>query len=182
VEERETMSMQMLRAAIAAWDDLLPPEAMLREKISFPEVLTRRAQVMNEIIGAAKLILAGEAKDADAPAARDVLIERARQMSVEGWTFEHDDEHVDGSLALAAVCYALPFTQRYMEERSFERDVGRTAGEPIIIHDKVSVPGFWPQSWHGGWWKPRGRRRDLVRAAALLIAEIERLDRAGEAR
>ena len=34
----------------------------------------------------------------------------------------------------------------------------------------------WP--WNIKWWKPKSRRRDLVRAAALLIAEIERLDRA----
>jgi hypothetical protein len=27
-------------------------------------------------------------------------------------------------------------------------------------------------------WKPEDRRRDLIRAAALLVAEIERLDRA----
>jgi hypothetical protein len=32
------------------------------------------------------------------------------------------------------------------------------------------------------WWKPKDRRRDLVRAAALIIAEIERLDRDAEAR
>ncbi len=28
------------------------------------------------------------------------------------------------------------------------------------------------------WWKPKDRRRDLVRAGALIVAEIERLDRA----
>lgn len=35
----------------------------------------------------------------------------------------------------------------------------------------------WP--WYGHWWKPSAdRRRNLVKAAALLLAEIERLDRA----
>lgn len=39
-------------------------------------------------------------------------------------------------------------------------------------------PGYnWPRSWSRAWWKPKNPRRDLVRAAALLIAEIERLDR-----
>lgn len=33
----------------------------------------------------------------------------------------------------------------------------------------------WP--WSMGWWKPTDRRRDLVKAGALIIAEIERLDR-----
>ena len=37
-------------------------------------------------------------------------------------------------------------------------------------------PSYWP--WEPRWWKPKNPRRDLVRAAALLIAEIERLDRA----
>ena len=33
----------------------------------------------------------------------------------------------------------------------------------------------WP--WDLKWWKPKNRRRDLVRAAALIIAEIDRIDR-----
>lgn len=111
-------------------------------------------------------------------AAEDVLAERERQTSAEGWTVEHDDEHTDGSLAMAAACYALPPDQRRLEYRPFERDVGRTVGEPIIIKDRVRVPFEWPGSWHGAHWKPKDRRRDLVRAAALLLAEIERLDRA----
>ena len=36
--------------------------------------------------------------------------------------------------------------------------------------------GNWP--WSRNWWKPTDRRRDLVKAAALIVAEIERLDRA----
>jgi hypothetical protein len=34
----------------------------------------------------------------------------------------------------------------------------------------------WP--WDLEWWKPKGIRRNLIKAAALIIAEIERLDRA----
>jgi hypothetical protein len=44
---------------------------------------------------------------------------------------------------------------------------------------------FWPPTWGAEWWKPTGahddlnaRRRDLVKAGALVIAEIERIDRA----
>lgn len=84
-------------------------------------------------------------------AARDVLGERQRQMEVEGWTPEHDDEHGDGQMARAAACYAM-------------------AGHPTMR------PIYWP--WAMKWWKPRDKRRNLVRAAALLIAEIERVDRA----
>ena len=39
---------------------------------------------------------------------------------------------------------------------------------------------LWP--WAASWWKPKNRRRDLVRAAALIVAEIERIDRATVAR
>jgi hypothetical protein len=41
-------------------------------------------------------------------------------------------------------------------------------------------PARWP--WPLAWWKPKDKRRNLVKAGALIIAEIERLDRkAGEA-
>lgn len=109
-------------------------------------------------------------------AARDVLAERQRQVSVEGWTPEHDDEHGADDLALAAACYALPDADRNVFPRKDARDVGRFDGEPIWVYDDVLCPHLWP--WHGSSWKPKTRRDDLVRAGALILAEIERLDRA----
>lgn len=88
-------------------------------------------------------------------AIEEVIAERERQKSVEGWTPEHDDIHTDGEMASAAACYALNGAR----ER-FADGIG---------------PLFWP--WERKWWKPKDRRRDLVRAAALIVAEIERLDR-----
>jgi hypothetical protein len=93
----------------------------------------------------------------------DVLAERQRQVESEGWTPEHDNEHADGSLALAAARYALAGSSD-----------GRTIGDEL---DPSLSARLWPRSWHASWWKPKDRRRNLVRAAALLIAEIERLDR-----
>jgi hypothetical protein len=90
---------------------------------------------------------------ADTPASRDVLAERRRQIEAEGWTPEHDDAHSDGSLGNAAACYAA--TQR----------------------PDGMCPAYWP--WKASWWKPNDRRSDLVRAGALILAEIERLDRKG---
>jgi len=88
-------------------------------------------------------------------AATDVLAERQRQISAEGWTPEHDDEHHGGQLAQAAACYALHT-------------------EPVgNIGDYLR---FWP--WASHWWKPANRRLNLVKACALILAEIERLDRA----
>jgi len=84
----------------------------------------------------------------------EIASERARQIKEKGWTPEHDDMHADGQLAEAAACY--------------------------IVHNPISYPpgsppAPWPWEAHG--WKPKNRRRDLVRAAALIVAEIERLDR-----
>lgn len=82
--------------------------------------------------------------------------ERARQISAEGWTPEHDDEHARGELAVAGACYAM---------RAAHADTGH------------NPPGPWP--WDQSWWKPRDPMRNLVRAGALIAAEIDRLQRAG---
>jgi hypothetical protein len=94
-------------------------------------------------------------------AAQDVLSERQRQMSVEGWTSEHDDEHGPGALALAAAAYAL--------------DAGEALDSFAPANEQRAEPLFWPFS--SDWWKPVNPRRSLVKAAALIIAEIERIDR-----
>ncbi|HBO1747695.1 TPA: hypothetical protein L4F86_002821 [Pseudomonas aeruginosa] len=87
----------------------------------------------------------------------DVQAERHRQITAEGWTPEHDDKHNGGELADAAACYAL------------------WAGG--------INPGnwreFWP--WAPEWLKHSEPRRMLVKAGALILAEIERLDRAAAA-
>ncbi|MEZ2410592.1 hypothetical protein AB6806_27725 [Bosea sp. RCC_152_1] len=97
----------------------------------------------------------------------DVLAERRRQTASEGWTAEHDDQHSAGELAKAAACYAAGTT--------FEREL---SAEERRAHrtKQTKTEGLWP--WDRSWWKPADRRRDLVKAGALILAEIERLDRA----
>ena len=97
-----------------------------------------------------------------ANALADVYSERMRQIEVEGWTAEHDDAHADGSMADAAACYAYAGSKETEGPLSWYRTVRLT---------------MWPRSWSESWWKPKDRRRDLVRAGALIVAEIERLDR-----
>ncbi|HCF7319318.1 hypothetical protein ACM7P1_11990 [Pseudomonas aeruginosa] len=92
----------------------------------------------------------------------DVLAERRRQVEAEGWTPEHDDEHADGQMAQAAGCYAL-----HAGGIGTDWPDGRQNGAAL----------FWP--WDKDSWKPTTPRRDLVKACALALAEIERLDRAG---
>ncbi|MFG8636777.1 hypothetical protein ACEPT5_05920 [Pseudomonas aeruginosa] len=92
----------------------------------------------------------------------DVQEERRRQITAEGWTPEHDDEHADGQMAQAAGCYAL-----HAGGIGTDWPDGRQNGSAL----------FWP--WDKDSWKPTTPRRDLVKACALALAEIERLDRAG---
>ena len=102
----------------------------------------------------------------------DVVAERKRQIKAEGWTEAHDDQHDDRSLALAGVCYAKQYVGLAWLLESYEKEEGEEK------YQNEELPDEWPTSWHEDWWKPKNPRRDLVRAAALLIAEIERLDRA----
>lgn len=112
-------------------------------------------------------------------AIKDIVAERERQISAEGWTPEHDDEHDDYSLGLAAAAYAggVDCGSKVV---GYTDDVSGGRGEtPIwgVRNKRVPIP--WPASWDARWWKPTGdRRRDLVKAGALIVAEIERLDRA----
>jgi hypothetical protein len=84
----------------------------------------------------------------------DVLAERQRQIHAEGFDEAHDEKHEEGQLALAAICYAIP----------------------LDMWDEGFQEKYWP--WGNEWFKPKDYRRDLVRAAALIIAEIDRMDRA----
>ncbi|HCM7855483.1 TPA: ead/Ea22-like family protein [Klebsiella pneumoniae] len=90
-------------------------------------------------------------------AAADVLAERKRQVTTEGWTPEHDDQHVNFEMAIAGGLYAISAVDSHHKLRN-------------------SAPSAWP--WDRKWWKTDGPRRDLVKAGALILAEIERLDRA----
>lgn len=134
----------------------------------------RVSDAMDFIVGGDRIAIAAKAtlrsisaqvQDlADSPAIKAIVAERARQIEKEGWSPEHDDEHTDGSLALAAGSYC------------------ESAARPKILARKsagaFAIPKLWPQSWSRDWWKPKSPREDLVRAAALIIAEIERIDRA----
>lgn len=102
----------------------------------------------------------GDAQDA----ARDVLAERQRQVAREGYTTAHDDEHTDGELSAAAAAYAWAAGCN-MDPHGVER-----------YEPDAKPPKMWP--WDDGDWKPGDVRRMLVKSGALLLAEIERIDRA----
>lgn len=94
-------------------------------------------------------------------AIKDLWLERERQVAQESFTAEHDDMHLHGELSGAASAYALSAAAGLMSGR----DAPIAEPPPFFRFDR-------------GWWKPTTPRRDLLKAAALIIAEIERLDRA----
>ncbi|EIV2467854.1 ead/Ea22-like family protein [Klebsiella pneumoniae] len=98
-------------------------------------------------------------------AAADVLAERQRQVTAEGWSPKHDDQYKNTELAFAASCYAF-----HAAAASWDLE------DDGIPYDSHPVPKQWP--WDPSWWKPTDARRDLVKAGALILAEIERIDRA----
>jgi hypothetical protein len=98
--------------------------------------------------------------------------ERRRQIESEGWSAEHDDEHADGQMAMAAALYATPVLLYQKVDRA----------------NCISFVDPWP--WDDRWDKrpedgnviqPNGseatteRVRQLVKAGALIAAEIDRL-------
>lgn len=97
-------------------------------------------------------------------ALRDIALERKRQIE-KGYGQEHDDEHVNDQIAAYAALYAMPEAARDWDATS--TGYGDTLGEAITPF-RWYMPSF-------------GDRRDqLVKAGALIVAEIERLDRAAE--
>lgn len=88
-----------------------------------------------------------------------ILNERKRQL-IKGYDAHHDDTEKEGQLSRAAACCA-----KYAAE---------------ILRDHSMVNNFqcpeWP--WSDTAWKPPGSPIDsLVKSGALIIAEIERLQR-----
>lgn len=89
--------------------------------------------------------------------------ERIRQIDKEGFLFDHDAKNTNGELAAAAACYAMPATDR------------RKYQSYAIGHGWY--PRWWPKNWEVRWWKPspNDRVKELVKAGALIAAEIDRL-------
>lgn len=84
------------------------------------------------------------------------LIRAVRQRQIDkGWTRAHDDTRMEGELASAAACYALESTGKN-------------------YHEQIAV--IWP--FGRAEFRPGATMiDDLVRAGALIVAEIERLQR-----
>lgn len=88
--------------------------------------------------------------------------ERKRQIDDEMYSEDHDTLHQYGELLDAAICYCLT---EYNDYGLFER--------PIHVEKLINV--IWP--WGQEYWKPKDKLRNLIRAGALIAAELDRLNR-----
>jgi hypothetical protein len=90
----------------------------------------------------------------EATGAELIAAERRRQVEEEGYSSEHDAQHSDMDLVVAAIAY-------------LDDLVCPRKGHPL--------PAVWP--WEPSSWKPTPADlvRQLVKAGALLAAEIDRL-------
>lgn len=79
-----------------------------------------------------------------------ILLERERQTAQEGFTHENDDRYVNGELLKAAAVYLL-----------------KSAGIALL-----RLRPLWP--WDVKWLKADDKDRNLEKAGALLVAEMDR--------
>ena len=93
-----------------------------------------------------------------------IKAERLRQISEGHSTACKDDDYTRGELAGAAACYTMFNTNI--------QNLTLRAARDKFIKD------YWP--WSEYWWKPTTSKRDLIKAGALIVAELERLERKDE--
>lgn len=114
-----------------------------------------------------------------------VLINEERQIVKEGWTKEHDDKHTDGSLAMVAALYASPSDDLVRVLRCEECENTTTELDPwpwwnTKNYDRYNDGGvsFRLRAWDKR--KEHSRMKRLQIAGALIVAEMERLQRLEE--
>ena len=95
----------------------------------------------------------------------EIAAERLRQIHGEGYTPDFDDEWADGELAQGAAAYA------YSASLLGSTPFGKTRA--------VKSAHLWPFTSP---FKPTRPYRDLIKAAAMIVAELGRLKRLRKAR
>ena len=88
-----------------------------------------------------------------------IIMERIRQVEIESFGVWEDKEYKNEELALGAAAYALPESKRE------------------YYYDYPKINKLWPSNWYPHMWKPTpdNRLRELCKAGALIIAEMDRL-------
>lgn len=103
-----------------------------------------------------------------------ILAERVRQVEAEGFDAAHDSQHDKGELAWAAVHYAAPSPVFVHEKRRIQLNSSRGISDAYVYDyaERLDYYEVWPFDEEP---KPHPRIRQLEIAAALILAEIERL-------
>jgi hypothetical protein len=94
----------------------------------------------------------------------DVVGERLEQVFKHGFTPDHDSHHKPEDLPLASLTYLEDGVSKLLGGNGVRRDGNHLSPE---------VPASWP--WRD-LFRPTDARTNLVKAAAFLIAAIDRLD------
>lgn len=94
-----------------------------------------------------------------------IAIERARQVAVEKYDPAHDDDHQENELLAAAACYSSWAALQTRPQHHVDRS------------QYVHIVRMWP--WDVDQFKAMRADpiRNLVKAGALIAAEIDRLQR-----
>lgn len=107
-------------------------------------------------------------KDAEAGAGQQTGIEliageRMRQIEKEGFDAKHDHEHRNDALAIAGGIYAMPEKARLFT--SYGKDGDKENYYPLLwpFEPKMYKP------------TPDDRKRELIKAGALIAAELDRM-------
>ena len=107
-----------------------------------------------------------------ASALGDIAAERDKQRRVLGFGNDRDDQYTMGQLASGAAMYAyastLPQAERNFTNTARTDQDGGTITINLLRH-------LWPNNWKPPTW--HDRRHQLVKAGAMIVAEIERIDR-----
>jgi len=99
----------------------------------------------------------------------EIGAERSRQIHKKGYVYEHDDKHADGSIAMAAAHYASTEPVYVLRRRT-----GHYSPDADPYYSLKAYP--WDLEFDSK--REHTRREQLVIAGALIVAEIERIDRA----
>lgn len=150
--------------------DLIASQAAEIERLTKEAAkdLARLDRLIQERDDARRLLAEATGVVSDADGVAMIAAERRRQIEEEGWTAEHDDiEHQNGELGRAAAAYALAGMKVYQLPVDMARNM------------RATIVDIWP--WGREWFKPRGKPsstiRTLVKAGALIAAEIDQQKR-----
>lgn len=94
-----------------------------------------------------------------------IAAERRRQIEVEGYTAEHDAQHRPGEFTHAAGAYLYSALQQIDPLCGWTRE---------MVEEIALDRGLLQWPWDAPGYRPKGPLSDLVRAGALIAAEIDR--------